>query len=753
MSAMKIFNRNKEFSNGAAMSRIIYLPQDTDTRSITQKLEEQAWRDHPGFAHRLAQRYKPFPDENNENRASIPVQKRARSSWLKWQDRALLIMWIIATVMLFVRIGTAEAQEETWGLEYRSAGQIKRSVALDTNMEAEINGMVARIDVSQRFKNTGQAWAEAVYRFPLPEGAAVDRLLVKVGERTVEGEIREKNQARRQYQQARSFGVVAALVEQQRANQFETRLANIGPDEEIIVSISFLAHVDYRDEAFSLKIPLTFTPRSGPTNSPGSSTGSPDVVPVPLLEALTELDDHRLTLNIRLISGMNIASLQSRYHDMDIHPALNGYQLFLADPDTRSDRVFELNWAPDFGTAPESTLMTWDGGDAVYAMLMLAPPLVEAVAPQAREVVFVIDTSGSMEGLSLQQAKAALYQGLDRLEEGDRFNLIHFNSDSHLLFDYSVSPDEVNLVAAMDFIDELVANGGTNMAPALQDALTLPLQPDLLRQVVFVTDGSVGNEKDLLIQVADQLGDSRLFTVSIGSAPNTWFMRKAAEIGRGSHTHIGRLDEVEERMSSLWQRIENPAVQEIDVDWGMNAEYFPEIIPDLYAGEPLWLFARLPFEPQEVRLSGHLNGFHWEQVRQPLPGGGSDILATLWARSKIEAMQDSQLFGSDAELMRLEVTALALEFGLLTPYTSLVAIDHTPARPPGTELRENGIGNLLPAGSTQTTVGFSSTAIGWQTQLLFSLTTLLAATCLLWFCTPGRPTVASGSSPSQRHAG
>ena len=729
------------------MNSLEYPRDDPDTKracaqearrpSIRRHLETDAWSNHADFAHRFSGCRK-------------QAERRQRRRWLTWQDRALLLLWIFFTLLLLLRISTAEAQEN-WGLEFQGNGQHFRSVALDTDIEIDITGIIARVDVRQRFRNSGQAWAEATYRFPLPDGAAVDRLLVHAGTRVLQGEIQEKQTARRQYQQARAQGMVAALVEQQRANQFETRLANIGPGEEITVAISFLAQVDYRDATFSLQLPLTFTPRWDPA---GSGQGQ---VPAPAVQAADALGDHYLTLNIRLRSGISIARVQSRYHDIDIHPALGGYDLFLADPDTRTDRVFELDWVPDFGHGPESALMTWDGGDAIYAMLMLAPPLAEAIAPQPREVVFVIDTSGSMAGQSLQQAKAALYQGLDRLEPDDRFNLIEFNSDSRVLFERSLPADEAGMVEAMDFIDALAANGGTNMAPALRDAMSLPRHKGLLRQIVFVTDGSVGNEDDLLLQIGDELGDSRLFTVAIGSAPNSGFMRKAAAIGRGNYTHIGRLDEVTERMTSLWGRIENPALQDIAVDWGMHAELFPEVIPDLYAGEPLWLYARLPAKPREVTLSGNLDGQPWDQVSRPLPGDGSDNLTVLWARSKIEALQDSRIFGFDAELIRLQATALALEFGLLTPYTSLVAVDRTPLRPDGESLQASEIANLLPAGSTATTAGFSSTATGWLAQLLLSLFTLLAATGLLWFSPPSRRLQAGGPppppAPSPSHAG
>jgi Ca-activated chloride channel family protein len=282
------------------------------------------------------------------------------------------------------------------------------------------------------------------------------------------------------------------------------------------------------------------------------------------------------------------------------------------------------------------------------------------------------------------------------------------------------------------------------MAPALHDAMSLPPLPGLMRQIVFITDGSVGNEEDLLLQIGEELGASRLFTVAIGSAPNAGFMRTAAEIGRGNHTHIGRLDEVAERMAALWTRIENPALQDICVDWGTDAEFYPEIIPDLYAGEPLWLLARLPLEPREIRLCGNLNGQPWEQLRRPAPGRGSENLATLWARSKIEALEDSRVFGVDADFVREEVTGLALRFGLLTAYTSLVAVDHSPARPTAAALHGEDVPSLLPAGSTLSTAGFATTATAWPLQLLFALITLFFAAGLLWFSSPSRQVRAGG---------
>jgi Ca-activated chloride channel family protein len=647
---------------------------------------------------------------------------------------SIRVQIVVLLLLLILRVETAHADEEFFGVEFHDPSGIQRSLALDTDIQVEVTGMVARIEVRQVFQNTGQQWAEAVYRFPLPAGAAVDRMRVNVADRVLEGVIEEKQEALRQYQQAKSSGKTASLVEQQRANQFETRLANIGASEQVSVTISFLVPVDYRDGVFSLQIPLTFTPRWDSQPSPSDEIfflGSNSSV------GYRQLDDHHLALDIDLRSGMSLSSIESRYHDVDIHPSLGGYRVYLANPDTRMDRVFELNWSPDFGTIPEATLSTFDDGDSVYALLMLTPPLAEAIAPQPREVVFIIDTSGSMEGTSMRQARAALKLGLQFLGPDDRFNLVRFSSDSESLFAESEPAYPAYLQQAADFIDGLTANGGTVMAPALSMALNLPEQEGLLRQVIFVTDGSVGNEQELLLQIGEELRDSRLFTVSIGSAPNGWFMRKSAEIGRGSHTHIGQVDEVEERISSLWSRIENPAIQNICIDWGMDAEFYPEVIPDLYAGEPLYIHARLPLEPRTVTICGELDGRYWEMESRLLPASGNSNLATLWARSKIESLEDSRIFGAEPEAIRRETVNLALEYGLLTRYTSLVAVDKSLRRPQAEMLSSENIPSLLPASSSMSS-GFSSTATGWKTQLFLSFISFFAATGMLLYKPPFR---------------
>jgi len=707
--------------------------------SIRNELESRAWTQNPGLARRLRNRLNIHLQNDRQNHKESSRNSDQRI--MHWQDRILLALGAVLLALFVIRTETAVADEQPWGLQMQSATGGYTELALDTQIQMDITGLVARVAITQKFTNRSNLWSEGVYRFPLPAGAAVDRMLIKVGDRILEGEIQEKETARRIYQKARDAGQTTTIIEQQRRNQFETRLANIGPGESIEITISYLQNVSYSDFSYHLRLPMTFTPRwipgqqSDPIKTNPAKSNVANATPPMMAAALSPA--HSLKLQANLLTAIEFAAIESRYHDVDIRQVSNGYQIELLQSDAVTDRDFELSWTPALQTHPTTSLTTYNDGESVYAQLMLAPPLTDSINSQAREVVLIIDTSGSMEGASMVQAKAALLHALKSLSPDDYFNLVEFNSDTGQLFDQSEPASRTSLYMAQNFISSLNAGGGTNMAPALELALGMPQIPQLMRQVVFITDGAVGNEAALLEMVAQDLGNSRMFTIAIGHAPNSWFMRKAAEIGRGSYIHIGKPEEVEQQMSALWGRIQIPALTDICVNWGDSAEYYPEIIPDLYAGEPLWLLARLPSEPTIIDLCGSLNGSDWEQTVNgwdaTANGPAGDNLAKLWARQKIEALEDSLMFGADPELTRLEITGVALDFGLLTRHTSLVAVDKTPRRANNELLAHSDIPGLLPAGSTSKIAGYPATATGWLTQLLLSLFVLTIATSMLLF--------------------
>jgi Ca-activated chloride channel family protein len=707
--------------------------RNNDRRSIRDELETRAWTQNPGLARRLRNRLNSHIQQNGRHSGHGHSNSR---HIMHWQDRILLALGTVLLTLFVIRSETALASEQPWGLQMLTVTGGYTELALDTQIQLDITGLVARVEITQKFTNQSNLWSEGVYRFPLPAGAAVDQMLIKVGDRLLEGEIQEKETARRTYQKAREAGQTTTIVEQQSHNQFETRLANIGPGESIEITISYLQNVSYSDFSYHLRLPMTFTPRWTPTQlhtNPQTNLMSD----TPPLVAVENSPAHSLKLHANLVTSVEYAAIESRYHDVDIRQVSDGYQIELTGTDSVSDRDFVLSWTPALQTHPITSLTTYNDGESVYAQLMLAPPLTDSISVQAREVILIIDTSGSMEGASMLQAKAALSHALESLGPNDYFNLVEFNSDTGQLFDQSVPVTKTSLYMARNFITSLNADGGTNMAPALTLALQMPEVPQLMRQVVFITDGAVGNETHLLDLVALNLGTSRMFTIAIGHAPNSWFMRKTAEIGRGSYVHIGKPEEVEEQMSALWGRIQIPALTDICVEWGDAAEYYPEIIPDLYAGEPLWLLARLTGEPTSIDLCGTLNGYDWDQSVNGWDatsnGPGGDNLAKLWARKKIEALEDGLMFGADPELTRLQITDLALDFGLLTRHTSLVAVDKTPRRPMNEQLAHSDVPGLLPAGSSSKIAGYPATATGWLTQLLLSLLVLIIATSMLLF--------------------
>ncbi|KAA9130826.1 VWA domain-containing protein [Marinihelvus fidelis] len=694
--------------------------------SIRHQLERDTLKRHPRLVLDRARRRQALA------RAEARMQGRARDQHrpaperrpLRWQDRVLLCLAVALMLMLLLRMETAQA-DTPFGLQLQPLAEAvtdaampepQVQLALDTMVHVEVNGLVARVQVAQTFRNDSPQWVEGTYRYPLPDGAAVDRLWIRAGDRLLEGEIREREDAQRVYQAARDSGRAAGLVTQERRHQFSTRLANIGPGEQVHVVIAYLVNVDFSDGRFDLRLPMTFTP--------AYDLAPQQLAPRPTYTSQVDGDERRLRMQVDLVTAIGMDAIRSHHHDVDIETRPDGYRVTLSDGLARPDRDFELSWAPALDDDARAALQTWDDGEYVYAQLMLVPPRDDALVPQSREVIFIIDTSGSMMGASIDQARTALARGIDGLAAGDRFNVIEFNSETTALWDTSVPVSDGFRAQALDFVGRLDADGGTMMAPALQRALRQPEFAGLLRQVVFITDGAVGNEQDLLALVADELADARLFTVAIGSAPNSGFMRKAAEIGRGHSTHIGNLDEVEARMTTLWNRIRLPAVSDIRLDWGAEVEYYPEIIPDLYAGEPLWVVARMPRAPGAVSIVGELNGMEWRHDAMPAITDGGETLATIWARHKVEALQDATVFGADPQWTRAAITDIALEHGLLTQWTSLVAIDKTPARPTGAELARGQVRNLLPAGSAATTAGFPATATGWKTQMLLALLVL-----------------------------
>ena len=629
-------------------------------------------------------------------------------------------------------------------LFWRSAEQSTPVPAptLETEVNIVVTGIVARASVRQSFTNPSQAWAEGIYVFPLPEDAAVDRLRMKIGDRLVEGVIQERAAAKAQYEQAKQEGRRAGLVEQERPNIFTTSVANIAPGAAISIEIEYQQTVRYDSGQYRLRFPMVVGPRyipGSPGAGPSSGRGwSPDTDRVADASRITPPVEHPsrgplnpVSLTVSLDPGVPLARLTASYHAVQTTPLADGrFRVELARGPVPADRDFELVWQPSTEAAPIATLFTERKGTDAFAILMVTPPASGAPdAPRLpREVIFVLDNSGSMHGASIEQAKAALKLALDRLQPGDTFNVIRFNHTTDAVFSTAQAATAANLATATRYVGRIKADGGTEMLPAMRQALDGGEHPGRLRQVIFLTDGAVGNEAELFAAIHDRLGDSRLFTIGIGSAPNSHFMREAARLGRGTFTYIGSINEVREKMVALFAKLESPALTDVEIEPVASAEIVPERIPDVYLGEPITVALRAPALPTQVVLRGRLGVQVWERALELHPAGEGAGLSSHWASAKIATLLDRRRTGTAEDEIRRSVLDLALTFHLVSPYTSLVAVDVTPVRPGDQSLESHALETNLPDGWDYTAVfGLGQGATDAPVHLIIGLFACLLA--------------------------
>ena len=634
----------------------------------------------------------------------------------------------------------AEVREGSLLFKNIHTGRYVAAPQLATDVKIEVTGMVAFARVIQEFRNPGDEWLEGVYVFPLPENAAVNRLVMDVGERVIEGVVKERQEARKTYQQAIKEGKKVSLLEQERPNIFTMSVANIGPRDHIRVELVYQETVRLDSGTFSLRFPTVVGPRYIPGNRITPDTGFDEIEPVGWAFATDEVVDapritppaaepgqdpvNPVTLEIILDPGFRLSRLQSLYHAVEIQQEEDGRStVTLNNKWAYADQDFVLQWAPLMGKTPQAALFSEVKDGDQYLLLMVVPPEKQVAIdqPAVREMIFVMDVSGSMGGTSIRQAKKALTFALNRLKPADRFNIFTFNSITDKLYSYAQPGTDHHINKALDYVDNLKADGGTEIEPAILEALDGKTNLDRIRQVVFLTDGSVGNEQALFKAVRERLGDSRVFTIGIGSAPNSYFMRNIAERGHGTFTYIGNVNEVRDRMEELFKKLEHPLLIDLHLSLTGNSdtEMFPNPIPDLYLGEPVTLVARVDDMPDSFLLTGNFAGRPWQASIDTRNSGHGSGISILWARRRIKSLMDSVDGGLDKGEVRKQVIETALQHHLVSRYTSLVAVDVTPSRPAGEGLNRAAARTNLPK--------------GWQYEKVFGLpqTGTVAGLCFI----------------------
>ncbi len=665
---------------------------------------------------------------------------------------SLLTVIPAAAEMCLEMLGDTVAMDEVGSgqLLYRTAerGRFVPAPIQQTDVSINVRGLIAEAVVAQEFFNPTDEWLEGVYVFPLPAGAAVHAMRLVIGERIIEGQVQEKAQAKKTYEKAKAQGKKASLVEQERPNIFTTSVANIGPGETVEVRIEYQQTLHFTSEELQLRFPMVV----GPRYIPGSRATSPDkgtgwafdtdevadasrVTPPVLHPSKGKVNP--VTLAVTLDAGFPVSNLISAYHPVEITTAAKGVRSIVLDGPVPADRDFVLRWVPERGKAPRAAVFTEEWHGEYYVLAMVLPPAEEFAESVRlpRETVFVIDTSGSMGGASMGQAQAALDYALTHLAPEDYFNIIEFDSSFRVLFPTSLPAMPAAVDEARAWVRQLRADGGTEMMGALRRALEDNKEYTPLRQVVFITDGCVGNEDALFAAIERDLGRSRLFTVGIGSAPNGHFMERAASFGRGTFTFIGAPSEVQPKMRELFSRLENPVLADIELVWPDPAtEMWPQRIPDLYAGDPIIVAARLGTVKGDLAVSGVVADAEW-RMRLPLEVGAARAgVNRLWARRKIADLMDQKARGASDDEVRSQVLPLALEHHLVSKYTSLVAVDVTPSRPSDSDLKTGAAPTNLPAGWKYEKV-FGALPTGGtasRLHLLLALILTLAGVALRW---------------------
>lgn len=642
-----------------------------------------------------------------------------------------------------------------------SAGYFS-SLQQNSDYDVQVNGLLARVTFSQSFTNNSEEFIEGIYVFPLIDDAAVDSMIMEIGDRKIVGKIKEKIEAEKIYQKAKKQGKKSSLVSQQRPNMFTSKLSNIAPGETIKITISYLQSVNYRDDEFSLRIPLTITPRYTPrilnTKTEAGASHNEEihenlqhtsVIDNSGWESISPpqtymSDGQKVNIAMVLNTGLPVINVVSHYHKIKKQKNHNRVELSLVDKNTMLDKDFVISWQIAQGQSPKAAFFQSTDENYHYGLLMIMPPSSNQGQIINKEVTYILDTSGSMAGVAIEQAKQALVTALDLLNQDDAFNIIAFNSTSISLFPRSNLASQENKMTAKHWINQQQAGGGTNMYPAIAQALAINKQQEgeqyTYRQVIFITDGSVSNELELFNLIDSHLGDTRLHTAGIGSAPNTYFMSRAAEFGRGTYRYIGNINEVNSQMHELFSDISQPMMKNITLHWPNEViEYFPKFIPDLYQNQPLVVSARWPKsnnaqQDKDIQITGQLAGQNWQEtiaIKGDSKNKKNLGIDQWWARQKIKHLNQEYQRSNEQDKLALkaQITNLALKHHLVSPYTSFVAVEEKISRDKTSKISTKKVANLMPKGSMQA-IPLANTSLGLLGNLYLGSALLLVSLLL-----------------------
>lgn len=615
-----------------------------------------------------------------------------RRSILQWVLLTAVFISAIFIMSRFVNHDDAHAaavnkQEQTSGSlrVVNAEGKVTNDCPLKhTTVKAEVSGFISRVTVTQDFENPFPDKIEAVYIFPLPQAAAVDDLTMRIGDRTIKGTIMRREDAQQAYLSAKRLGKVASLLDQERPNIFTQQVANILPGQQIRVVISYVETLKYEDGSYEWSFPMVVAPRYVPAaDMQAEGRDAARISPPNAPDGMRA--GHDISLELDLNAGVPILGVNSQTHETEVELVNDRRaRVHLKDQNTIPNKDFVLKYRVA-GSSINDAVLTHRSERGGFFTLILQPP--QRVAPEdvmPKELVFVVDTSGSMSGFPIEKAKQTALLALDNLYPHDTFNVISFSGETRILFSEPVSATQDNLHKARKFLSGLKDDGGTEMMKAIKAALEPSDSQQHVRIVCFMTDGHVYADDEILAAVR-KYRNARVFAMGFGDSPNRYLLDKMAEYGRGEVDYISEKGDTSSVARRFNERIRNPLLTDISIDWsGLPiTDVLPRQAPDLYDVKPLTLSGRYAHGAKgTIRLKGKIAGEDFvREIPLELPNTEAEheALATLWARRKVddlvrEEMSKSRTDG-EQDQKRNEITQLGLSFKLMTKYTSLVAID------------------------------------------------------------------------------
>ncbi|MEM9239417.1 MAG: VIT and VWA domain-containing protein [Pseudomonadota bacterium] len=614
---------------------------------------------------------------------------------------------ILLTLSLCIAcMARADTDELAGQIVVHADGQSISLPMLESDVAVNIEGDMATVQITQTFLNAAQVPVEAEYLFPLNQNAAVYGMQMIVGDETIEAVIRERAAAEAEFQQAAEDGKAAALLTQHRPNMFTQRVANLMPNQPIKVVLRYVQMVPKIDGQHELVIPLIVGPRyveahpdltdpllvefKEPEPNTWTVSDVPDYPPVAGLDLPKSFTSERVSLDLHMVAGVSVSDVASDTHPLNIQETEQGFTAQFADGKVLDNRDMILRYTLGCETLEAASLSYTDARGGFLSLMVEPPSIPDEASVMPRELVFVLDTSGSMSGLPMQASKRFMDAALRGLRPGDYFRIIPFSDSAQHFSRDAVPASARNVANGRNFVARLNVGVGTRINDAIETAFATAQPQKTMRIVVFLSDGYIGGEAQVLRTIRRQIGQSRIFAFGIGNSVNRYLLDGMADEGRGYARYVGVDEDALEVAEMLATDLKSPLLTDITIDWGdlQVTDVTPERLPDLFAGKSLRVYARHSGKGEaQVTLKGRVQGRAAEMpVTLTLTDGEGDAaLPLIWARNRIATLTRQIAVGDRADAADREITRLGLEFSLQTQNTSFLAVSRQVVNTTGQE--------------------------------------------------------------------